>query len=87
MTSNQTGGLVLEHIFTEDDFNNEESCQWEICKDPATHWLICPVCSAREFLCNPHTVMIRNAKVGEVLVFNCSCNHKVLRTKCTIEPR
>ena len=87
MTSNQTGGSVLEQIITEDDFSNEESCQWETCREPATHWLICPMCAAREFLCNAHAVMIQNAKVGEVVVFNCSCDHKVLRVKCSVEPK
>ena len=87
MTSNQTGGSVLEQIFTEDDFNSDESCQWETCREPATHWLICPMCAAREYLCNAHAVMIQNAKVGEVVVFNCSCDHKVLRVKCSVEPK
>ena len=87
MTNAQLDELILEQIHTEEDFAADEHCQWETCQDTATHNLICPVCSSKELLCTPHAVMIQNARIGEVLVFNCTCDHRVLRTKCSVEPK
>lgn len=64
---------------------HERTCEYGMCVEPAEFWLICPDCSAREVLCSPHAKMIDTATVGDVIIFDLSCNHFVLQRKCTTE--
>ena len=66
--------------------NKDRPCEWQTCRKPATYWLICPVCSAREVQCEEHSLMIQKAPLGEVVVFDRSCYHQVQQCQCSSEP-
>ena len=73
---------------SQEDFSLEDLekiCEWQSCGAPAEYWLICPVCGAREYQCEEHSVMIQNAPVGPTVVFDRSCQHHVQQHKCKTE--
>jgi len=83
---------TLERTFLEIVHENHElgqkdrPCEWETCNAPTAFWLICPVCSAREVQCEEHSMMICKAPIGEVVLFDRSCNHSVQQSQCSTEP-
>jgi len=77
----------LEIVFNVEGLDEKDRpCEWETCNAPAAFWLICPVCSAREVQCEEHSLMIRKAPIGEVVVFDRSCYHNVQQCQCSTEP-
>lgn len=81
-----TGTTVLEQVVVNNDQDDSPRCEWNDCKAKATHWLICPVCGAREYQCTPHSDGVKNAPIGNTILFNCTCQHTVLAASCGIEP-
>jgi hypothetical protein len=78
---------VLERVLEDHELGAQDRpCEWETCRKPAAFWLICPVCSAREVQCEEHSMMIRKAPIGEVVLFDRSCNHNVQQCQCLVEP-
>ena len=78
---------LLESILEHEDLENKDRpCEWESCKKPAEFWLICPICSAHEVQCDEHSQMIRKAPIGETVIFDRSCNHRVQQRECLTKP-
>ena len=84
--SSISGSTLLDPVVLNDENATERKCEWTNCDIEATHWLICPACGAKELQCTVHSNMIRNAKVDDTVIFNCTCNHTVLQLRCGIEP-
>jgi len=83
--NNESNVGVLEQIFVREE-NNDKLCEWNDCREPATHWLVCPVCGAKELQCDEHSNMIRSAPVGVTVYFNITCKHVVMQVSCGVEP-
>jgi hypothetical protein len=63
----------------------DKQCEWSGCSIPATYWIICPICSAKELQCDNHTLEVKRAPFGETLIFNCTCLHTVQQMDCAVE--
>jgi|GEM_PF-945971 len=57
-------------------------CDYPQCDTKATHFLVCPICRMSENMCDPHTVLAHMAPKDEFVVFDKSCNHRVLMCEC-----
>ena len=79
------GTTLLEPIFTREELSEDKKCEWTPCSVPATHWLVCPICSSKELQCDVHTAMVQRAPVGELVVFNVTCQHMVQQIECGVE--
>ena len=79
------GTTVLEPVILSEDTSEEKQCEWIPCPIPATYWLVCPICSAKELQCDVHTDMVRRAPAGELVVFNVTCQHMVQQIECGVE--
>lgn len=77
---------VLDEVVISEINNLELKCEWKNCSNKAVDWLICPMCSSRELQCAEHTKAVRNAPIGETVIFNQTCQHHVLQRSCGIEP-
>jgi len=75
----------LEEIEDEHDLDKDKRCEWMDCTATAEYWLICPVCSAREYQCAEHTLMIRTAPIGATVIFDRTCQHRVQQCTCHTE--
>ena len=77
---------VLEIVLEDQELGAQDRpCEWETCTAPAAFWLICPVCSAREVQCEEHSLMIRKAPIGEVVLFDRICNVNEQQWECLTE--
>jgi hypothetical protein len=79
------GTTLLEPVITMLETSEERKCEWNPCSIPATYWLICPLCSSKELQCDVHTALVQRAPVGEVVLFNVTCQHTVQQLECGVE--
>lgn len=77
---------IIEKVKEPERFlDGGECCEWENCEALAESLLICPVCGAKELECSPHSDMMRNAPMGEIVIFNVTCFHRVQQRRCLHE--
>jgi hypothetical protein len=79
------GTTLLEPIITIQEIFEDKKCEWKPCSLPATHWLVCPICSSKELQCDVHTEMVKKAPIGESVLFNVTCQHMVQQMECGVE--
>ena len=84
--SSISGSTLLDPIVLNKENSDERRCEWLTCEAEATHWVICPVCGAKELQCTLHADVVRNAKIDDTLLFDRTCNHTVLQISCRVEP-
>ena len=80
--STQTENDLLESM----NIDLELVCDYPECDTFATHFLVCAECRASENMCGPHTVLAQMAPENEYVVFDKSCNHRVLMSACAKVP-
>ena len=78
----QTENDLLESM----NVDLELVCDYPECDTLATHFLVCAICRASENMCDPHTVLAHMAPADEYVVFDKSCNHRVLMADCPKVP-
>jgi hypothetical protein len=79
------GATFLEPVVYLRDLSEDNICEWDPCPNPATYWLVCPICSSKELQCDNHTIMVQKAPIGETVMFNCTCLHTVQQMECGVE--
>jgi hypothetical protein len=79
------GTTLLEPIITIEELSEDKKCEWTPCFIPATYWLVCPICSSKELQCQLHTDMVKKAPIGELVLFNVTCQHMVQQIECGVE--